>query len=160
MRITSRPDGHASGLTCLLPLCVLLLLMSGWLSRHVAASPVSSTSDSLTVFAPPHLASATPRTTAGVSFASALGPDRWLARDKLHHLTFSFLWTLSAQYVLVDKADWSNRAALPVAAGSSAAVGLSKELYDWRAGPTQQFSTRDLVADALGIALAVGVIAF
>jgi uncharacterized protein YfiM (DUF2279 family) len=84
--------------------------------------------------------------------------DRWLARDKLQHLTFSFLWTLSAQYVLVDKADWSNHTALPVAAGSSAAVGLSKELFDWRAGPTGRFSTRDLAADAVGIALAVGAI--
>jgi len=84
--------------------------------------------------------------------------DRWWAQDKAKHVAFSFLWTLSAQYVLVDKAGWSNRAALPVAAGSSAAVGLSKEVFDWTIGPTRRFSTRDLVADAVGIALAVGVI--
>lgn len=84
--------------------------------------------------------------------------DRWFARDKLKHLTFSFLWTLSAQYVLVDKVGWSNRAALPAAAGSSAAVGLSKEVFDWTIGPTRRFSTRDLAADAVGIALALGVI--
>jgi hypothetical protein len=60
--------------------------------------------------------------------------------------------------VLVDKAGWSNRAALPAAVGSSAALGLSKEWVDWRYGPTHRFSTRDLAADAVGIVLAVGVI--
>ena len=84
--------------------------------------------------------------------------DPWWARDKLQHLTFSFLWTLSTQYVLVEKADWSRSAALPAAVGSGATVGLSKELFDWRLGPTRRFSTRDLAADAVGILLAVGVI--
>jgi len=60
--------------------------------------------------------------------------------------------------MLVDKAGWSNRTALPVAAGSGAAVGLAKEWVDARHGPTGRFSTRDLVADAAGIVLAVGVI--
>lgn len=87
-----------------------------------------------------------------------LPADRWWARDKAVHVAFSFLWTLSAQYVLVDKAGWTNRAALPVAAGSSAAVGLSKEWVDWQYGSPPQFSTRDLVADGVGIVLAVGVI--
>jgi hypothetical protein len=73
-------------------------------------------------------------------------------------MAFSFLWTLSVQYVLVDKAGWSDGAALPVAAGSGAVVGLSKEWVDWRYGPTHRFSTRDLLADAAGILVAVGVI--
>jgi hypothetical protein len=85
--------------------------------------------------------------------------DRWWALDKAKHLTFSFLWTLSTQYVLTDKVGWSDRAALSAAAGSGAVVGLSKELFDWRVGPTGRFSTRDLVADAAGILLAAGVIA-
>lgn len=85
--------------------------------------------------------------------------DRWWALDKAKHLTFSFLWTLSTQYVLTDKVGWSDRAALPAAAGSGAVVGLSKELFDWRVGPTDRFSTRDLVADAAGILLAASVIA-
>lgn len=85
-------------------------------------------------------------------------PDRWWAQDKLQHVTFSFLWTLSTQYLLVEKADWSNRTALPASAGSGAAIGLSKELFDWRLGPTGRFSTRDLAANAVGIVLAIGVI--
>lgn len=98
-----------------------------------------------------------PRRSA-IHIAHRLSPDRWIARDKLQHLTFSFLWTLSTQYVLVDKADWSNRVALPAAAGSGAVVGLSKELFDWRVSASGRFSTRDLAADAAGILLAVGVI--
>jgi hypothetical protein len=89
---------------------------------------------------------------------AAAPADRWWALDKAQHLTFSFLWTLSTQYVLTDKVGWSDRAALPAAVGSGAAVGLSKELFDWRVGPTGRFSTRDLAADAVGILLAAGII--
>ncbi|NBB72367.1 MAG: hypothetical protein GVY35_01665 [Bacteroidetes bacterium] len=128
---------------------VLLLSAAGpTTAQPTVPAAVSPPAPYVALYSPaPHLHAPPPRST-----------DRWLARDKLQHLTFSFLWTLSAQYVLVDKADWSNRAALPVAAGSSAAVGLSKELFDWRAGPTGRFSPRDLTANAVGIALAVGVI--
>ena len=85
--------------------------------------------------------------------------DRWWARDKARHLVFSGLWTLSAQYVLVQKADWSTGDALPVAIATSATVGLGKELYDAsRIGG--QASGKDLVADAVGIGLAVGIIVF
>ncbi|RMH51845.1 MAG: hypothetical protein D6685_17100 [Bacteroidetes bacterium] len=84
--------------------------------------------------------------------------DRWLARDKALHVTFSALWTLSLQYALVNKANWSDRRALPVSAGVSGTIGLSKEWYDWRYSPTRYFSARDLVADAVGIALAAGFI--
>jgi len=84
--------------------------------------------------------------------------DRWWARDKARHVVFSGLWTLSAQYVLVQKADWSTGDALPVAIATSATVGLGKELYDAsRIGG--RASGKDLVANAVGIGLAVGVIA-
>jgi uncharacterized protein YfiM (DUF2279 family) len=84
--------------------------------------------------------------------------DRWWARDKARHVVFSGLWTLSAQYVLVQKAGWSDDDALPVSVASSATVGLAKELYDAsRIGG--QASGKDLVANAVGIGLAVGVIA-
>lgn len=116
-----------------------------WLSRDVLASSGALTHS--------------PTYTLSFSFQMpASSADRWWARDKAQHVAFSFLWTLSTQYVLVDKAGWSNHAALPVAAGSGAAVGLSKEWIDWRYGPAHRFSTRDLVADAAGILLAVGVI--
>ncbi len=84
--------------------------------------------------------------------------DPWLSYDKVQHLTFSFLWTLSSQYALEQKAGWPPGRAWPLAAGTAAAAGLVKELYDWKVGPSRHFSYRDLVADGLGIALAVGVI--
>jgi uncharacterized protein YfiM (DUF2279 family) len=85
-------------------------------------------------------------------------PDRWLAMDKAKHLGGSALWTWSTQYLLVVKAGWTERDALPASVASAAVVGLAKEAYDWRLGPTGHFSRRDLVADAAGIGLAVGVI--
>lgn len=83
--------------------------------------------------------------------------DRWLARDKAKHVVFSGLWTLSTQYVLVNKADWSEGDALLASVASGAAVGVAKELYD-ASRPIETASGKDLVADAVGIGLAVGVI--
>jgi len=87
-----------------------------------------------------------------------LPQDRWIAMDKAKHVGGSMLWTLSTQYVLVVKADWRSHDALPVSVASAATIGLAKEVYDRYAGPTRLFSGRDLVADALGIGLAVLVI--
>lgn len=84
--------------------------------------------------------------------------ERWLAFDKAQHFAFSFLWTLGVQYTLVDKADWSNRRALPISLGSGAALGVAKEIYDGTWGPHRHFSKRDLVADAAGLLLAGGFI--
>lgn len=84
--------------------------------------------------------------------------DRWLAFDKVQHLTFSFLWTLGTQYVVVNKGRISEHNALPLSISSSAAAGVSKELYDLRIGPSRYFSTKDLIADAVGILLATGLI--
>lgn len=96
--------------------------------------------------------------------ASGPGPfdshaeDPWLGFDKAQHLSFSFLWTLGTQYVAVNKGHLSESRALPLSIGTSAAVGLSKELYDLHTGPTNVFSYRDLVANGVGILLATGVI--
>lgn len=84
--------------------------------------------------------------------------DHWWARDKAKHVAFSLLWTLGTQYVLVNKAGWAERDALPASAGSAVGVGLSKEMYDWRLSSSHHFSLRDLVADAVGISLAIGLI--
>lgn len=83
--------------------------------------------------------------------------DRWWARDKARHLVFSGLWTLSTQYVLVNKANWSESSALPASVGFAGAVGIAKELYDAQSNDGR-FSTKDLAADAFGICLAAGVI--
>jgi uncharacterized protein YfiM (DUF2279 family) len=84
--------------------------------------------------------------------------DRWLGRDKVKHVVFSGLWTLSTQYVLVRKADWTEADALPVSVASGATIGILKELYD-ASRLTGRASGKDLVANAVGIGLAVGVIA-
>lgn len=83
--------------------------------------------------------------------------DRWLGRDKVQHVVFSGLWTLSTQYVLVSKAGWTEADALPVSIASGATIGILKELYD-ASRLTGRASGKDLVADAVGIGLAVGVI--
>lgn len=95
---------------------------------------------------------------AGPAAPAPTPRDRWLAQDKVQHVVFSGLWTLSTQYVLVNKADWSEPDALPASIVSSATVGLAKELYD-ASQPAGQASGKDLVADVVGIGVAVGIIA-
>ncbi len=84
--------------------------------------------------------------------------DPWLGRDKALHAGGSFLLTLSGQYVLTAKLSASEGTALPIAAGTTLALGLAKEVMDSRRAVRPHFSTRDLVADAVGVALAVGLI--
>lgn len=84
--------------------------------------------------------------------------DRWIALDKAKHLGGSALLTLSTQYVLVVKGEWTRGDALPLSVGTAASIGLAKELYDRYAGPTRVFSRKDLVADVFGIAVGVLVI--
>jgi hypothetical protein len=117
------------------------------------ASASSSPSDSLTAAA----VAFTLRHDASLS-SSPARKDRWWARDKAVHLVGSMLWTLSTQYVLVSKTTWTEGDALPVSVASGAAVGVTKELYDANR-PSGTASVRDLVADAVGIGLAAGVIA-
>lgn len=77
--------------------------------------------------------------------------------DKLQHLSFSFLTTLSSQYILTEKLHWHHdHQPLIVSTGVTTAIGLGKEYYDSRHGGI--FSLRDLAADGLGILLASGLI--
>lgn len=98
------------------------------------------------------------RYTQPTSPTRAQPADPWLAYDKVQHAAISFLWTLSTQYALVQKIGWAEQQALPLAAGGTALVGVGKELYDWKVGATRRFSYRDLVANGVGILLAVGFI--
>lgn len=84
--------------------------------------------------------------------------DPWFARDKALHAGGSFLLTLSAQYVLTSKLAASEGEALPIAAGATLSLGLAKEVADSQRRLNPFFSVRDLVADAFGVALAVGLI--
>lgn len=84
-------------------------------------------------------------------------PDLWLGPDKALHAGGSFLFTLSAQYALTDKAGLSDAEALPVSAAVAFALGIAKEVRDSRRAVAPHFSLRDLAADALGVALAAVV---
>lgn len=84
--------------------------------------------------------------------------DPWIGRDKALHAGGSFLLTLSGQYVLTAKLSAPEGTALPIAAGTTLALGLAKEVMDSRRTVRPHFSTRDLLADAVGVALAVGLI--
>ena len=100
-----------------------------------------------------HTVPATPALPADVAT-----DDPWFGRDKVLHAGFSFLTTLSAQYVLQAKLEASRDEALPVAAGVTLGLGVAKEVADSRRPINPLFSTRDIVADAVGVALAVGLI--
>lgn len=84
--------------------------------------------------------------------------DPWLGFDKVQHFTFSFLFTLGQQYLIVNKIGATESQALPYSISSTAAIGLFKEIYDKKRSPSRHFSKRDLVADALGIAVATLII--
>jgi uncharacterized protein YfiM (DUF2279 family) len=80
--------------------------------------------------------------------------DKWLAFDKVQHFTFSFLWTLSSQYVLVNNMNMYEHDALRCSVMSSLSAGIMKETYDMKQ-PNGYFSNKDMVANGLGILLAV-----
>lgn len=88
---------------------------------------------------------------------STAAPRRGIGADKVKHVFATGLWTLSTQYVLVNKAGWTESEALPASIASGATIGILKELYD-ASSYTGRASIGDLVADAVGIGLAVGVI--
>lgn len=80
--------------------------------------------------------------------------DPWIARDKGQHAAFSALWTLSTQYLLVNKAGWTEGEALPASIASTSLIGVGKEVYD-ASRSSGTASGRDLVADGAGIGFAV-----
>ena len=92
------------------------------------------------------------------AYAPTSRRDPWIARDKALHLSYSFLWTLSSQYVLTHKTTLSHNQSIPWAITSGVTIGLTKELYDHRR-PRNVFSWRDMTANAVGIGLAAGLIA-
>ena len=83
--------------------------------------------------------------------------DKWLAFDKVQHFTFSFLWILSSQYILVNNMNMYEQDALPCSVVSSLGAGIMKETYDMRQ-PNGYFSNKDIVANTLGILMAVIII--
>jgi len=88
---------------------------------------------------------------------SIIVEDKWLAFDKVQHFTYSFLWTLSSQYILVNNMNFDERNAIHYSVLSSASAGVMKEMYDMQK-PKGYLSKKDLFANSLGIVLACLVI--
>ena len=83
--------------------------------------------------------------------------DEWLAFDKVQHFTYSLLLTLSTQYVLVNNMNMDEEDSLLISVFSSLSTGIMKETYDMKQ-PNGYFSNKDIVANTLGILLAVMII--
>lgn len=92
-----------------------------------------------------------------VASTDSLEMDRWIAPDKAAHV-FAGGWSAGAGYAAASwlEADRSERRTAAVATGLAA--GLAKEAFD-RYVQKEYWSWKDLVADALGIAIMVGATA-
>ncbi len=98
-----------------------------------------------------------------ICFAQSTESDSLTAKhhtigfDKIQHAAVSCLLTLSSQYVMVNKSGFDEEKALSYSVSSSALIGLAKELNDVQA-KKQQFNWGDMIANGIGIAIAVLII--
>ena len=83
--------------------------------------------------------------------------DKWFAIDKLQHFSYSCLVSLGCQYILVNKNSNTEEESLPISSALSFSAGLLKELNDNR-GKNGFFSWKEMVANAVGIAVAAVII--
>ena len=83
--------------------------------------------------------------------------DKWFAIDKVQHFSYSCLISLGIQYVLVNKMEMDETAALPVSLGISFTAGITKEIQDSKS-KNGFFSRKDLMANGLGIILSAIII--
>jgi len=81
-----------------------------------------------------------------------------VGHDKLQHVAVSCLLSLSGQYVLETKSDMNKNNALICSATTSAIVGMTKELNDMQIR-SKQFDWGDMLANIVGIGLAIVIIA-
>lgn len=90
--------------------------------------------------------------------ADSLIPQRHIIGfDKIKHVAFSCLWTLSSQYVMVNKSGLDEHKALSYSVSSAALVGLTKEFNDKQTRKIP-IDWGDLIANGVGIAIAVFII--
>lgn len=82
--------------------------------------------------------------------------DQWLGKDKLDHAIVSAGVVAAQFYFLHTEQDWERPKSRQYAATSTLVLGIAKEIYDGishRGTP----SWKDLLADVVGIGLAVGI---
>ena len=77
--------------------------------------------------------------------------------DKIQHATVSCLLTVSGQYIMESKSGHDKNKALSYSVSSAAAIGLIKEINDVRT-KGRSFSWGDMIANGIGIAVAVFII--
>ncbi len=121
-----------------LAMAVALLAAHG-AGRPVAAPYGEIAHPGLVLAGPPHPAAA----------PQPEGPDRWIAEDKLRHLTMSF--ALTALGNGFGRTVFRRQAAFTAAGAAAFVAGIGKEVHDRRAG--RRFSLKDLTWDAAGVAL-------
>ena len=90
----------------------------------------------------------------GFALGAAPGGDRWVAPDKWRHLIAS-AGLHSVTWSVARAVGASPATAQAIAIPLTAAAGLGKELLDRRRGTPDDFSYRDVVWDAGGLALSV-----
>jgi putative lipoprotein len=82
--------------------------------------------------------------------------DKWFARDKAEHLAVSAFLSGVSCSIFRDFYYNKEKSSVGLSAILTFSAGLGKELYDTRA-PGGKFSYKDLVADALGIAVGLWI---
>ena len=82
---------------------------------------------------------------------------RIIGFDKIQHAAVSCLLTLSSQYIVVNKSGFDEDKAVLYSVSSSALIGLTKELNDVQTKEIS-FNWGDLIANGIGIAIAVFII--
>jgi putative lipoprotein len=78
---------------------------------------------------------------------TAVAGESWFGVDKLKHFFLSAFAT-SVSFSAIQAAGANRRTSMAGAIGASAALGISRELYNLRT--TKVFSFRDLTWDAIG----------
>ena len=79
--------------------------------------------------------------------------DEWFAIDKVQHFMYSTFVSFGTQYVLVNKIQMNENAALPLSSLLSFSAGLLKEINDNRS-KNGFFSKKDMIANSFGIVFA------
>ena len=79
--------------------------------------------------------------------------DEWFAIDKVQHFMYSTFVSFGTQYVLVNKIQMNENAALPLSSLLSFSAGFLKEINDNRS-KNGFFSKKDMVANSFGIVFA------
>jgi uncharacterized protein YfiM (DUF2279 family) len=85
-----------------------------------------------------------------------LSRDLWLGKDKFDHALASAGLVAAQFYVLHQEFEMSDSRSRQIAAGSTLVIGIAKEIYD-KVSRRGTPSWKDLLADFVGVALAVGI---